>query len=351
MSEFAELSARLLARVGELAEALARRVRAAESELAVVPPEDLAAVCADQLRQSLTHLAGGPAMSTESTEANARRRADRGVPLAALLHSYRVGTQFLWESFVAEARPAEHTALIENAGELWLGLERMSEAIRSAYRLAETDRDRLFDSLLGTNPVRIRESADALGLPRRGRFHVIAAEVAAEPPPVAVWRHLPTERLAVLPLAEGAAFPALPGGRYGVSPAYEQISRTASALRLARLALATVPPGTDGVAHYGERPVATLVASSPETAEDLAGRVLGDLLDLPDRDTLLATAQAWFAAGGSTARAAQALFCHRNTVRYRLGRVEALTGRSVDHPREAAELFLALETVRLGGRP
>jgi hypothetical protein len=354
---FAALSARLLERTDELAEELARRVRAAEADLAVVPPEDLAAVCAEQLRMTLTHLADGSAMSTESTQANARRRAHRGVPLAALLHSYRVGTQFLWESFVAEAGVAEHAVLIESASELWLGLEQLSEAIRTAYREAEAerdlrarlDRDLLFDALLGTDPVRIRESADALGLPAQGRFHAIAAEVTAELPPGAVWRHLPTERLAVLSLPDAAPFPPLQGGRFGVSPAYDQISQTASALRLARLALAAVPPGAEGVSNYGDRPVATLIASSPETADDLARRVLGRLLALPagDRDTLLATAQAWFAMGGSTGRTAEILFCHRNTVRYRLGRLETLTGRSVHHPREAAELFLALETVRL----
>ena len=34
-------------------------------------------------------------------------------------------------------------------------------------------------------------------------------------------------------------------------------------------------------------------------------------------------------AGGSATAAGQALFCHPNTVRYRLRRVEELTGRSV----------------------
>ncbi|WP_157253999.1 PucR family transcriptional regulator [Nonomuraea typhae] len=346
---FAALSARLLGRVDELAVELARRVRAAEAELAVVPPDDITAVCAEQLTLSLGHLSGRAEISTASTAANARRRAERGVPLAALLHSYRVGLQFMWESFVAEAGSDEHPILIDSATEMWLGLDLMSEAIRGAYREVEAERGRdrelAFDALLGTDPVRIRQSADALGLPHRGRFHVIAAGPDAELPPGAVWRHLPTQRLAVLSLPGNAAFPGLRGGRYGVSPAYEQISQTAAALRLARLALAAAPEG-EGVSHYGERPVATLIASSLETADDLALRVLGRLLELPagDRDALLATAHAWFAAGGSTARTAEALFCHRNTVRYRLGRVKELTGRSVDHPREAAELFLALET-------
>ncbi|WP_405499618.1 helix-turn-helix domain-containing protein [Streptomyces anulatus] len=44
-------------------------------------------------------------------------------------------------------------------------------------------------------------------------------------------------------------------------------------------------------------------------------RILGRLLSLPteERQALLTTARAWFATG-STAAAARALFCHRNTV-------------------------------------
>jgi DNA-binding PucR family transcriptional regulator len=41
------------------------------------------------------------------------------------------------------------------------------------------------------------------------------------------------------------------------------------------------------------------------------------------------------------------LFCHPNTVRYRLRRVEELTGRSVDAPRAAAELAVALQALRV----
>ncbi|GAA3441619.1 helix-turn-helix domain-containing protein [Planomonospora venezuelensis] len=371
--DFAALSRRLLGQVDPLAERLARRVREAEAELAVVPPEDLTAVCALHLRGIYTHLAGEGPMELEPVRANARRRALQGVPLAALLHSYRVGTLFIWESFVAAADERVQAVLLESVSELWLGLEDYSEAVRSTYHEVEAerelrarrDRDLLFDALLGADHARIRESADALGLPRQGRFHVLAAESAAAPrlPVPAVWRELPGERLAVLwldaPRAEalraaGPRFPAdlladPPPGRFGISPPYTQISQTASALRLARLALASVPPGADGVSRYGDRPVATLAASSPETAGDLARRVLGAVLDLPaeDRGTLLGTAHAWFAAGGSTARAAGALFCHRNTVRYRLARMESLTGRRFDDPREAAELFTALETLRV----
>ena len=60
---------------------------------------------------------------------------------------------------------------------------------------------------------------------------------------------------------------------------------------------------------------------------------------------LLATLRAWLSAGCSTAAAAGALVVHRNTVTYRLGRIEQLTGRSLRDSRVRLELELAL-TIR-----
>jgi DNA-binding PucR family transcriptional regulator len=77
--------------------------------------------------------------------------------------------------------------------------------------------------------------------------------------------------------------------------------------------------------------------------------VLGPFLDLDraERELLAHTVNAWLDCSGSTARAARRLFCHRNTVLSRLRRVERLTGRRLGNPREAAEVILALEAVRL----
>ncbi len=66
---------------------------------------------------------------------------------------------------------------------------------------------------------------------------------------------------------------------------------------------------------------------------------------------LLATLRAWLSAGCSTAAAADALVVHRNTVTYRLGRIEQLVGRSLRDSGVRLELELALtirEVARLG---
>jgi DNA-binding PucR family transcriptional regulator len=77
--------------------------------------------------------------------------------------------------------------------------------------------------------------------------------------------------------------------------------------------------------------------------------VLGSLNQLPaaERAVLLDTLEAWRDSGGSATQAAEALFCHPNTVRHRLRRITAATGRSLTAPRDIAELCLALEASRL----
>jgi len=61
------------------------------------------------------------------------------------------------------------------------------------------------------------------------------------------------------------------------------------------------------------------------------------------------TARTWLALAGSTSAAAQQLHIHRNTVRYRLKRLEELTGRDLAEPVGAAELHVALECARILG--
>lgn len=62
---------------------------------------------------------------------------------------------------------------------------------------------------------------------------------------------------------------------------------------------------------------------------------------------LLHTASAFVDAGGSVERSARALIVHPNTVRYRLRRVEELTGLAPSDPRDAYTLRVAITLGRL----
>jgi len=141
-------------------------------------------------------------------------------------------------------------------------------------------------------------------------------------------------------------------GPVGLSDPYEHLEQTPAALRQDRLACATAE--RHAVVRYRQAPIGVLLASSPDAAMMLAQSILGPVLALPaiECDLMLGTLRAWFDENGATAAAAEKLHVHRNTVRYRLNRLEGLTGRSLSQPTGAAEVYLALEAaeiLRLGG--
>ena len=65
-----------------------------------------------------------------------------------------------------------------------------------------------------------------------------------------------------------------------------------------------------------------------------------------EREILFDTFRVWLENDGSLRVAGELLFCHPNTVRYRLHRIEQRTGRSLARPRDVAELSLAFEVHR-----
>lgn len=102
------------------------------------------------------------------------------------------------------------------------------------------------------------------------------------------------------------------------------------------------------MAVLDERLVTVAAIGSPAVARRLQATVLGRVIALPDweRDRLLGTLLTWVEHGGSASRAAGVLYCHANTVRHRLKRLEELTGRSVTEPHALVELVLAAEAER-----
>jgi purine catabolism regulator len=76
---------------------------------------------------------------------------------------------------------------------------------------------------------------------------------------------------------------------------------------------------------------------------------LGKLLahDAAHQSELVPTLDAFLAASGNAARAAQALFVHYNTLRHRLGVIEQVLGGSLDDPEARLSLGLALRVLRM----
>jgi hypothetical protein len=312
-----------------------------------------------------------------------RRRAEQGAPLAAVLSSLQVGFRFMWDTLVAEAHQTgiiSDAELVDIASEVWMLNTLFTTELATAYRDARTERVRrqdqersaLVEALIEgriADTATVWEAADLLGLPYQGVFAVVAAEVPAVAqqalPQVenrlhgrgigSAWQLLPDLQVGIVSLRSQRNFPALVEilrsgavARVGVSPVYTALERTSQALHLARIALASSPAGDPMVNVFDDAPLPVLVASAPTTSYQVVKTILGPLLDInPDeRDMLLDTLAAFFAFRGSAIEAGKHLYCHPNTVRHRLHRIERQTGRPLNDPRSSAELFVALEALR-----
>ncbi|MFF0622265.1 PucR family transcriptional regulator [Streptomyces sp. NPDC004296] len=384
-AEIAPIAASLLTRSEELGARMARRIRAQVTYYRGdehVPFEELAASCRRNCEQVLRQLVDGRGGDMTPAQETGRERARRGTPLAELLHAYRVGSEVLWSAIAAEARSAQGltTETIMSLAAWWVN-GGLAAAASDAYReevselVLQRERERsamveaLFTGLL-TDRTTLWEAGDVLGLPTGGPYVVVAAEVPGPGrealPGIearlhaeglrSAWRLLPDLHVGVVavqhPESDEAVLRVLERSlavRVGVSPAYRDLRETPRALRLARLALTGARGRPTGIARFDNSPAALLVAAAPDEAGRIARAVLDGVLRLPagERDRLLETLECWFAAAGSAAAAARLLYCHRNTVRYRLHRLEELTGRSLRDPRAVADLAVSLHALRL----
>jgi DNA-binding PucR family transcriptional regulator len=96
----------------------------------------------------------------------------------------------------------------------------------------------------------------------------------------------------------------------------------------------------------GEPPLHDLLlASVPSPVlRSFSQRLLDPLREYDARHNaeLLTTLRAFLACDGSWSACAARMYLHVNTVRYRIGRVEALTGRDLSALADRVDFFLAL---------
>ena len=83
--------------------------------------------------------------------------------------------------------------------------------------------------------------------------------------------------------------------------------------------------------------------------ERFVERTLGPLIgdDSRHEPVLMPTLEAWFFENANLALAAQRLGVHRNTLSYRVQRIEALTGCSFNDPHDRLNISIALLIRRL----
>jgi len=138
-------------------------------------------------------------------------------------------------------------------------------------------------------------------------------------------------------------------GPVGTSPVIHELADVRSAYELARTAARTLTG--PGLATVDDRLPEALLVNCPQLLDRLLPVAFGELLTLPkpDRRTLLRTLRALLGCNGSATHAARRLHCHRNTVLYRVQRIETLTRRKVSEPRDRLLFTLGLMALRPDG--
>ena len=383
-----ELGKLMLARAPELGKAMAEvlcRDIDAYRDGSVVSKDQVAESCVANVTFIFDSLAGNDAADVLPAAQTGTARALAGVPLPAVMTAYRIGFRFMWEKTIATARDAAipTDSILDATARVFLAQDTFTQAMSTAYRQQltaqiierEEERSALVEALLSrriTDMHNLWEAADLLRLPTSGHYAVVAAELPAIGklglPTIenklsvrdmrSAWRLLPDLQVGIVHLRGpkpedtlGALVEVLrhaATARVGISPPFHELSETNDALRFARLALTGKPPADSLVAVFDDTPLAVAAVSAPEVMAKIKSSVFGQLDALPpeERSILLQTFRAWLDVGGSANDAAAKIFCHPNTVRHRLHRIEELTDRSLSRPQDLAELCLAFEVDR-----
>jgi len=187
------------------------------------------------------------------------------------------------------------------------------------------------------------DAAAHLGPPVVGTAQGLAVALLpdAEPSP-AVRLHAALARLAPalgpVRLTVGIGRPAAAGALSGAL----QEARHARDLAQHRPGALEVVPADEVTSH-----VALLATVPDDVRRAFAARVLEPVLAYDRRNDagLVETLAAFLDCSGSWSRAAEALHLHVNTVRYRIGRIEELTGRDLARFTDRVDVFLALRSL------
>jgi len=370
--------ARALGEADAIGDAIARRLVDLDRDwFAGAGPAAVTACHADLralTRAALVGIAGPAATVHEQGEESdrlwgsyARRQARLGRPLERVLADQTTAARMLWDEL---ARRGSEIDLGQAGRRMWACVERQHAVIVATYQ-RETTRDperqaRVLEGLLdgrGSDPAYAEEVRDALGLRPDEAVAVVALadrpagwrdpSAELEERGVTSWWHSRGGLAYGLVRLAGRTTPALATlvrgsvgsrGRAGVATAADGIAGVPTAYQLALATARTLPAGRPGVSPVEARLPEVLLAAAPAATELLVQEALGPVLAQSTAlaDTLIATLRALLDHDLSPTHAAEALFCHRNTVIYRSHQLEELTGRRLGDDRDRLLFSLAL---------
>lgn len=340
---------------------------------------------ADKIRQGvdavidevIVHLAGDGS-SWEASRRVGRRNATARVPIEDMLLAFNLCAAEVWSKCTAGdlIGSTSHHDIAADARRFWDVFERATSEAVTAYRMVEQDRatversrrERIVKRVLdgsGRAGMRWDELGNLCGLPRLSRALVAVADHGGPAPylledhlrrrgVLSVWFEDAAGSVGVIRVGPGGvdevvgALSKLDAVDVAVGPVANRPDELPRCFEFAEL-LFGARSTSCGVVTSAQDPLGPLVAAAPVAASVLVRETLGGVLGLPaaERESLLATLEAFVETSGSTSSAAARLFCHRNTVLNRLRRIEDVTHLSVSRADDLARLWLALRASRL----
>jgi hypothetical protein len=322
---------------------------------------------------------------------SAVRRYSQGVPEAEVMRAYRLWSMAIWtelteiaqgldavdtEELVALAAVVlEHNefagGLAADAYEaeqhgIWIDSTRLPTETATAIFAGTATPDALervaAEHLPGTDPIAL------LLVAARGGGGIAAENNHAVRTVVADWRR--TCGVGSMVLADGPAVLAF--GRIGVAtdwtPEVDEHELQSVAMAISRdhldlasavatygeltevLRLANMLPSRPRPLTWQDTLLGSIVSAAPPAVKARLAAASHDLLEYERRNStpLLHTFSVYLESELSVSATAEALFCHPNTVRYRLSRVQLLSGLDPRRDRDRAILSLALALRDIG---
>jgi PucR C-terminal helix-turn-helix domain len=294
-----------------------------------------------------------------------RARAAEGVRLEDLLRSFGLAHQLGWELLRRHALGGESDVLVELAGPLARYVDQVSAVVTETYlaerELLVSEEERrtrsLLDRLCGAAPLDATdgELAERLGVPIDNAYSPFAVALPGRPPQGhaalaarlrrAGWRLAVTQSdcvvgltwkpLELLDLDEGhdvVLAIGQPTPRPELADAREELTWLAEHARRT---------GLRGLLSIENHLLEILLAGSPRLAGRLRERVLAPLAG-EDHAELANTLRTLIDCRLDRTATSNALHVHRNTLAYRLKRIEEITALDLGSPRDLACVYAAL---------
>jgi DNA-binding PucR family transcriptional regulator len=326
-----------------------------------------------------------------AAEEYARRLAQRGIPMAALLRAYRIGSTRFQHWCLQELAQQTHDATIVSAAGLGIAettaayIDRVSEQLVAAY---ETEKEHWLRNLSAARAARVRtllqgdqvdvDASEAMLGYRLRQHHVgvvgwlddpepggrtlaqleqatmeLAGQAQCEGRPIFVpqdescawaWLPLGARDSCAVPTMRGGATGADPGTRFAFGAPGAGLAgfrRThRQALGAQAVALAAGPSG-QRLTSFAEVAPLALMASSVELLQAWVHETLGPLATDDDHHARLRdTLRVFLQESGSFKATAERLILHKNSVQYRVRKAEDALGHPVGERRLQVELAL-----------